>query len=111
MKDPYDVIKRHYVTEKAKTLEGLSLGNGEGKKKGSYCKHPKYTFIVDSNATKPLIAQALESIYADKKVKVKSVNTICVKPQPARMFRGKRKGQTAGFKKAVVTFYEGHSIG
>ena len=99
------------MTEKAKTLEGWSLGNGEGKKKGAYCKHPKYTFIVDGNATKPLIAQALESIYADKKVKVKSVNTMCVKPQPARMFRGKRRGRTAGFKKAIVTFYEGHSIG
>ncbi|EPP34660.1 ribosomal L23 family protein [Chlamydia ibidis] len=111
MKDPYDVIKRHYVTEKAKTLESLSLGSGQGKKKGSFCKHPKYTFVVAANATKPLIAQAVESIYADKKVKVKSVNTICVKPQPARMIRGRRKGKTAGFKKAIVTFYEGHSIG
>ncbi|EPP36320.1 50S ribosomal protein L23 [Chlamydia avium] len=110
MKDPYDVIKRHYVTEKAKTLESLSLGGGEGRKKGSFCRHPKYTFVVASDATKPLIAQALESIYADKKVKVKSVNTVCVKPQPSRMFRGKRRGKTAGFKKAIVTFYEGHSI-
>ncbi len=111
MKDPYDVIKRHYVTEKAKMLEGLSSGNGEGKKKGSFCKHPKFTFIVASNATKPMIAQALEAIYADKKVKVKSVNTICIKPQPARSFRGRRKGAFAAFKKAIVTFHEGCSIG
>lgn len=110
MKNPYSIIKRHYVTEKAKMLESLSLGSGEGKKRGSFCKHPKYTFIVSSNATKPMIAEALEKIYADKNVKVKSVNTICVKPQPARVFRGKRKGKTSGFKKAVVTFYEGHSI-
>lgn len=111
MKDPYSIIKRHYVTEKAKTLEGLSLGSGEGKKKGSFCKHPKYVFVVASDATKPSIIQALESIYADKNVKIKSVNTICVKPQPSRMFRGKRRGKRAGFKKAIVTFHAGHSIG
>ncbi|WP_201456581.1 50S ribosomal protein L23 [Chlamydia sp. 17-3921] len=112
MKDPYDVIKRHYVTEKAKMLEGLSLGSGEGKKKGSYCKHPKFVFVVASDASKPLIAKSLEAIYADKNVKVKSVNTVCVKPQPARILRGRknRKGKTAGFKKAIVTFQSGHSI-
>ncbi|AAD18784.1 ribosomal protein L23 [Chlamydia pneumoniae TW-183] len=111
MKDPYDVIKRHYVTEKAKMLEHLSAGTGEGKKKGSFCKDPKFVFIVSHDATKPLIAQALEAIYVDKNVKVKSVNTINVKPQPARMFRGRRKGKTSGFKKAIVTFYQGHSVG
>ncbi|ANH78446.1 50S ribosomal protein L23 [Candidatus Chlamydia sanziniae] len=110
MKDPYDVIKRHYVTEKAKMLETLSLGSGEGKKKGSFCAHPKFVFVVAHDATKPLIAKALEVIYADKNIKVKNVNTICVKSQPARMFRGRRKGKTASFKKAIVTFYQGHSI-
>lgn len=112
MKDPYDVIKRHYVTEKAKMLEGLSIGSGEGKKRGSFCKHPKFVFIVDSSASKLLIAKSLEMIYADKNVKVRSVNTICVKPQPARVLRGRRnrKGKTSGFKKAIVTFQSGHSI-
>lgn len=38
MKDPYDVVKRHYVTEKAKMLEGLSLGDGEGKRKAVSAK-------------------------------------------------------------------------
>ncbi|MCI5641927.1 MAG: 50S ribosomal protein L23 [Chlamydia suis] len=119
MKDPYDVVKRHYVTEKAKMLEGLSLGGGEGKKKGSYCKDPKYTFVVAGNATKPMIAEAIEAIYANKGVKVKKVNTVCVKPQPTRilraqptrMLRGRKRGRTAGFKKAIVTFVDGHSIG
>ena len=90
MKDPYDVVKRHYVTEKAKMLEGLSLGGGEGKKKGSFCKDPKYTFVVAGNATKPMIAEAIEAIYANKGVKVKKVNTVCVKPQPTRMLRGRK---------------------
>lgn len=111
MKDPYDVVKRHYVTEKAKMLEGLSLGDGEGKKKGSFCKDPKYTFIVAGDATKPMIAEAIEAIYSAKGVKVKKVNTMCVKLQPTRIFRGRRKGRTAGFKKAIVTFVDGHSIG
>ena len=111
MKDPYDVVKRHYVTEKAKMLEGLSLGGGEGKKKGSFCKDPKYTFVVAGDATKPMIAEAIEAIYSNKGVKVKKVNTVCVKPQPTRIFRGKRKGRTAGFKKAIVTFVDGRSIG
>ena len=111
MKDPYDVVKRHYVTEKAKMLEGLSLGGGEGKKKGSFCKDPKYTFVVAGNATKPMIAEAIEAIYANKGVKVKKVNTVCVKPQPTRMLRGIKRGRTAGFKKAIVTFVDGHSIG
>ncbi|QYC71824.1 50S ribosomal protein L23 [Chlamydia suis] len=111
MKDPYDVVKRHYVTEKAKMLEGLSLGGGEGKKKGSYCKDPKYTFVVAGNATKPMIAEAIEAIYANKGVKVKKVNTVCVKPQPTRISRGRKRGRTAGFKKAIVTFIDGHSIG
>lgn len=111
MKDPYDVVKRHYVTEKAKMLEGLSLGGGEGKKKGSYCKDPKYTFVVAGNATKPMIAEAIEAIYANKGVKVKKVNTVCVKPQPTRMLRGRKRGRTAGFKKAIVTFVDGRSIG
>lgn len=111
MKDPYDVVKRHYVTEKAKMLEGLSLGDGEGKKKGGFCKDPKYTFIVAGDATKPMIAEAIEAIYSAKGVKVKKVNTMCVKPQPTRIFRGRRKGRTAGFKKAIVTFVDGHSIG
>lgn len=111
MKDPYDVIKRHYLTEKAKMLEGLSLGDGSGKKRGSFCKHPKYTFVVAGNATKPLIAQAIKAIYSDKDVKIKNINTVCVKPQPTRVFRGRGRGRTSGFKKAIVTFYEGHSIG
>ncbi|MBQ8498980.1 50S ribosomal protein L23 [Chlamydia sp.] len=111
MKDPYDVVKRHYVTEKAKMLEGLSLGGGDGKKKGSFCKHPKYTFIVAGDATKPMIAEAIEAVYSTKGVKVKKVNIVCVKPQPTRIFRGRRKGRTAAFKKAIVTFVEGHSIG
>ncbi|WP_069117935.1 50S ribosomal protein L23, partial [Chlamydia psittaci] len=66
----------------------------------------------DSSASKPLIAKSLEMIYADKNVKVRSVNTICVKPQPARVLRGRRnrKGKTSGFKKAIVTFQSGHSI-
>lgn len=110
MKSPYDVIKGHYVTEKAKMLEGLSQGDSFGKKKGSVCLDPKFVFLVDYKATKPTIIKALEEIYADKNAKVKKVNTLIVKPRPSRMFKGRRRGKSAGYKKAIVTFYQERSI-
>lgn len=109
MKNPYDVIKRCYVTEKTSMLEGLSK-DLPNRKKGSHCKDPKFVFVVDKQATKADIASAVEQIYSEKGVKVKKVNTIVVKPAPSRMFRGRRVGKVAGFKKAIVTLREGSSI-
>ena len=69
---------------------------------------PKYVFIVDPNANKKEIANAVENIYSEQKVKVVSVNTINMKPKKRRV-RGKI-GRTAAFKKAIVTLEEGDSI-
>ncbi|RDB31380.1 hypothetical protein HAT2_00515 [Candidatus Similichlamydia laticola] len=56
-------------------------------------------------ANKTEIASAVEEIYADRSVRVKSVRTIFVKPKPVR-FRG-RSGKRARFKKAIVTLEVG----
>lgn len=105
-RNPYNVIKSRYVTEKARVLEGLQSSNSNPCVKK--CKTPKYVFLVDKSATKQEIAQAVETIYADKKIKVIGVNTITNKPK-ARTVRG-RKGMKPGFKKAIVTLQAGDVI-
>ena len=59
----------------------------------------KYTFKVAKNATKPMIAEAVESIF---KVKVACVNTMNCKSKPKRL-GARPEGRTAEWKKAVVT--------
>ena len=74
------------------------------------CDTPKYVFLVDPRANKKQIAQALEEIYAERKIKVLSVNTINVKSKPKRV-RGKHTyGKGSRFKKAIVTLKSGDSI-
>lgn len=99
-KNNYEIILSRHVTEKATMLSGLweKESNASLKK----CELPKYVFRVHPKANKIEIARALEEIYAQKKVKVVSVNTINVKPKPRRL-RG-IKGDTRKFKKAIVTF-------
>ena len=58
----------------------------------------KYTFKVASNATKPEIAYAVETMFG---VKVESVNTISMKKKPKRL--GVHFGYTSDWKKAIVT--------
>ena len=58
----------------------------------------KYTFKVASDATKPEIAYAVETMFG---VKVESVNTISMKKKPKRL--GVHFGYTSDWKKAVVT--------
>ena len=58
----------------------------------------KYTFKVASNAPKPEIAKAVETLFG---VKVASVNTISMKKKPKRL--GVHFGYTSDWKKAVVT--------
>lgn len=65
-------------------------------------------FLVDPKANKIEIAQAIEEIYSEKKIKVVAVNTIRVKPKQRRV-RG-NVGYTSGFKKAIVTLEEGDSL-
>lgn len=105
-KNPYEIIKHQHVTEKTQMLQ--SLKDAKSNKSLERYKLPKYVFVVDRTATKQDIAQALEEIYKENKVKVVAVNTINVKSKRVR-FRG-RPGKKAAFKKAIVTFEEGDSI-
>ena len=59
----------------------------------------KYTFKVQKSATKPEIANAVETMF--KGVKVASVNTINMKSKPKRL--GMNAGYTSAWKKAIVT--------
>ena len=105
-RNPYNVIKSRYVTEKTRVLEGLQNNNSNPCVKK--CNTPKYVFLVDKAATKQEIARAVEEIYADKNIKVIGVNTINVKPK-ARTVRG-RSGMKPGFRKAIVTLQAGDVI-
>lgn len=98
-KNPYEVIKHQHVTEKANMLQELK--NSKSNPCVARFELPKYVFIVDRNANKKEIAQAVEEIYSEQKVKVVSVNTLNVKSKPRRV-RG-RQGNKSAFKKAIVT--------
>ena len=85
----YEVLRRPVITEKNSMLLAQN----------------KYTFEVCQNANKSQIKQAVEKAF---KVKVTSVNVICV---PGKMRRaGRRKGMTSPWKKAVVTLEAGQKI-
>ena len=59
----------------------------------------KYAFKVQKSATKPEIANAVETMF--KGVKVADVNTLNMKSKPKRL--GVHAGRTATWKKAIVT--------
>ena len=59
----------------------------------------RYTFKVRSDATKPEIATAVETMFPG--TKVASVNVINMKRKPKRM--GVHFGYTSAWKKAIVT--------
>lgn len=107
MKDPYQIIKSRYTTEKTTVLQQLQ--SAESNRSLSRCKSPKYVFIVDCQANKREIAEAIETIYKDKSVKVTKVNTLYTKSKIKRRGRG-RKGQTPVYKKAIVTMEPGDEI-
>ena len=106
MKNPYDIIHSRHMTEKAHVLQALQTNTSNPSVRK--CETPKYVFIVDKRANKKEIAQAIEEMYRETKVRVRSVNTINVKQKACRM-RG-RKGMKAGFKKAIVTLQPGDVI-
>ncbi len=85
----YEVIRRPIVTEKT-TL--ASEANA-------------IVFEVAKSATKPLIKEAVETLFG---VKVKAVNTVLTKGKVKR-FRG-QLGRRNHVKKAYVTLEEGHAI-
>ncbi len=106
MKSPYQIVKGRRVTEKSRMLENLQ--HAKSNPSLSRCESPKAVFDVHSDANKTEIAWAIEQIYAEKKIKVVSVNTVNVGAKKRRV-RG-RSGMTAAFKKAVVTFRPGDAI-
>lgn len=77
----YDIIRKPVITEKSM----------------SDMADRKYTFIVDINANKFMIKNAIEEIF---KVKVEKVNTIKMMGKMKRM--GKYEGRRPGYKKAIV---------
>ncbi len=87
MKEARDIIIRPLISEKSTDL----------------MEDNKYTFIVDSDANKIEIKQALEEIFG---VQVKSVNTANFKGKKKRLGRFP-EGKTASWKKAIITLAEG----
>lgn len=104
--NPYQIVKHLHVTEKSRVLQELK--NAKSNRSVARCESPKYVFIVDTKANKREIAEAVETIYSDKNIKVVGVNTINI-PAKKRRVRG-RAGMRAGFKKAVVTLEKGDSL-
>ena len=68
-------------------------------------EHNKVIFKVASKATKPEIKAAVEALF---NVKVAGVNTLN-RAGKTKRFRGV-PGRQSGYKKAIVTLAEGHSI-
>ena len=78
----YDVILKPVVTEKSMELMA----------------DKKYTFLVQTEATKSQVKEAVEKMF--KGTKVKSVNTMNLDGKTKR--RGMTYGKTAKTKKAIV---------
>ncbi|HSL79148.1 MAG TPA: 50S ribosomal protein L23 [Pseudolabrys sp.] len=90
MRDPRDVIIRPVVTERSTILADDS---------------GKYTFIVNRDANKIEIKNAVQSLFD---VKVRDVRTANFRGKIRRV--GRSVGKKPSFKKAVVTLAEGERI-
>lgn len=86
---PLEVIRRPIVTEKDTLLKQWN----------------KYTFEVARDANKIQIKEAVEKAF---NVKVVAVNVLTVPGKWRR--RGKRRGLTPPWKKAIVTLAQGQKI-
>lgn len=88
------ILKKPIVTEKMNSLsEDLN----------------KYAFIVEKDANKLQIREAVEGMYD---VTVSSVNVLNYGPKLKRKFTksGVQDGKSSAFKKAIVTLVEGDKI-
>ena len=83
MKNVYDIIRRPVITEQ-------SMADVADK---------KYVFIVDINANKTEIKEAVEAIFG---VKVAKVNTVRMQGKVKRV-GANPAGKRADYKKAIVT--------
>ena len=93
--DKKGLAKAHKVLLKVMDTEKTSRENALG----------KYYFLVDKQANKRMIAEAVGNYYG---VTVKKVNVVNIKPSQTRF--GLTQGTHRGWKKAVVTLKEGESI-
>jgi len=89
MKSVYEIVKALLRTEKSTVDE----------------PHGKYLFLVEKDANKIQIKQAVEQIY---KVKVISVNTMISRGKLRRVRY--QVGKTPDSKKAIVTLKQGQKI-
>jgi large subunit ribosomal protein L23 len=105
MNNPYDIVISRHRTEKAGMIENLHAATSNASL--TACTTPKFIFVVNSKATKPMIKEALEQIYSD--AKILAVNTMRVKRKPKRRTRHGR-GMASSFKKAIVTFASGTTL-
>lgn len=85
----YDVIRKPIITEKATMASEANA----------------VVFEVAIEANKPMIKEAVESLFG---VKVKAINTLITKGKVKR-FRG-QPGKRKDVKKAYVTLEEGNTI-
>lgn len=88
-----NILKKPLVTEKMSAMN----------------EHGKYGFIVDADANKIQIKEAVEKMYG---VSVKSVNTMNYLGKKKRRYTksGVVNGRKASFKKAIVQVAEGEII-
>jgi large subunit ribosomal protein L23 len=102
VKDPYSIIVKPHITEKS---VAMSYGSDRIKDETELVR--KYTFIVNRDANKIEIKQAIETIY-NKAVNVTNVRTIKV------LGKKRRRGQSTGYepdrKKAVITLAKGQIL-
>ena len=92
MKDPYEVLVRPVITEKA--TGGATLAS------------PQYAFEVAIASNKVEIKRAVEICFD---VRVKAVNTLRVKGKRKRL-RTSKMGRRRDWKKAIVTLEPGQTI-
>lgn len=93
MSSIYDVLRRPILTEKSSH---------------QYLKLNQYVFEVDTDATKSMVKEAVETLFD---VKVIKVNTMIMPAKRSRRARSRRVlVRRSMYKKAVVTLQEGDSI-
>jgi len=90
MRDPYSILLRPLITEKNNILKD---------------NYDRYSFVVDINANKIEIKQAVQDLF---NVKVSSVTTIRLKGKPKAL--GRFRGRRSNWKKAIVRLAPGQKI-
>lgn len=90
MADYGRIIKSPVVTEKSANITGDGT---------------KLVLKVSKDANKIEIRQAVEGAF---NVKIKSINTITVRPKKKRV--GRYTGKTSQYKKAIITLQEGSKL-